>query len=165
MEIFGGILGLIIGAFVLIFLLGLIIQLFKLFFYLIKSLFKLLLFLLRPAFFIGLLYGVFYLFDFLGLIIFGVTVIIIYIIYVKKQNPLERQIKKIFQTFEMSTISDLIDQLNGNPSYDEVKGIINQLLKDAKLEKIDFGDKEVVYRWTENRYYSKGVVKKTITLQ
>ncbi|AYA76024.1 hypothetical protein DOE78_11565 [Bacillus sp. Y1] len=165
MEILGGALSLIIGVFVLFFVLGLIVQIFKLFFYLLKALYKLLLLLLKPAVVIGLLYGVFYLFDFLGLIILGVSALIIYIIHVMKQDPLERQIKKIFQTFEMSTISDLIDQLNGNPSYDEVKSIINQLLKDSKLEKLDFGDKEVVYRWTENRYYSKGVVKKTITLQ
>ena len=164
MAIVGGIIAIVIGIFLFFFAVGLIIMIFKGIFYLIAAILRGLLYLVKPAIGIGFLIGILYLFGFSGLILLGVAILLIYIIKAVTQEPLEKQVKKIFLKYEMSTISDLVEQLKGAHTYQEVREVIQQLIWDGKLEEIDFGNKEEVYKWTENRSYAKGVVRKTITL-
>lgn len=152
----------IIGA---IFALVVVVTLLRVAWYILAFIVGLILYLLKPALFIGSVILIFVFFGVWGIALASALIMLIYFLGVATQDKVERQVKKIFHTYEMSTLQDVYDQLDQSTTYEKLLHTIKKFQDAGKLEEVDFGHGgEKVYRWTERRNYSKGVITNQIEL-
>ncbi|MGD6778535.1 hypothetical protein ACQCT3_02260 [Sutcliffiella horikoshii] len=152
----------IIGA---IFALVVVVTLLRIAWYILTLIVGLILYLLKPALFIGAVVLIYTLFGIWGIGLAIGLILLFYFLGIATQDKVERQVKKIFHTYEMSTLQDVYDQLDKSTTYEKLLNTINKFLDAGRLEEVDFGrGGEKVYRWTERRNYSKGVITNHIEL-
>ena len=165
--IFGIIFGIIaIGLliFVVVFVLGLILGL-------IGLVFSIVVWLLKKIHYILAIGITIYIYN-----QFGVTALLIPIVFITcmliigkyRKTKLLANVRNYFYELEMSSKSDLISYLRNKQRFseNELNKVLDFFKEKGLLLEMEFKESlnNPIFRWNEDRYYPRGVIKNTITL-
>lgn len=165
--------GIVFGIVGFILALGIVIFLFKLVFHIILFVigliiqilsfaFSMIRFLVKPVLYLGFIYGGYALFGVLGAFTATAILVGVYIFNKGKEIPLNNQVKNYFYRYEMAEISDVFEEIKGNHSEREVRNVIEELINENRIEVVDFGSGNILYKWKENKHYPNGIVTEHI---
>ena len=155
----------ILGVLIVIGIIGLISAIvgfiFRIVYSVFISVFRILVYLINPAIVTCVAY---LLYSLLGIEVAVIGLIIIFLlwIYYKQAYSLKADVMRAFHQVEMGTLHEIERLLKRSPSNRALVGVFNYYINKGCLEVIDFDDREWLYRWTENRHYPSGVIRKTV---